>query len=213
MFKFKWFIIYVRNGFRWKIFRLKLESVDFKSVDFKRLNLYVRNGFRWKIFRLKLGYLLIGKWCDYPPSGGGCFLIVYVYDTIYGVDTLCYIYYCVNMIRLLRVLFVRYWTYIGVFIYVQFTVCARGFWNTKYETSKNGFVIETLTKRIFLPKNVVTDKFCGRRHRRVACIFRRFILGIWYITIKWRLTGKNEFLILAKFVTIRRIIKLIMNVI
>ena len=125
-FDFKGSTLYVRNGFRWKIFGSKLESVDFKSVDFKWFIIYVRNGFRWKIFGLKLGYLLIGKWCDYPPPEG-CFLIVYVYDTIYGVDTLCYIYYCVNMIRLLRVLFVRYWTYIGVFIYVQFTVCARGF--------------------------------------------------------------------------------------
>ena len=84
-FDFKWLNLYVRNRFRWKIFRLKLESVDFKSFDFKGSTLYVRNRFRWKIFRLKLEYLLIGKWCDYPPPSGGCFLIVYVYDTIYGV--------------------------------------------------------------------------------------------------------------------------------
>ena len=61
-----------------KIFGSKLESVYFKSFDFKWSNLYVRNGFRWKIFGLKLGYLLIGKWCDYPPDGGGA-LIVYIY--------------------------------------------------------------------------------------------------------------------------------------
>ena len=77
--------------------------------------------------RFKIGIFIDWKVVRLPPPEGGGFLIVYVYDTIYGVDTLCYIYYCVNMIRLLRVLFVRYWTYIGVFIYVQFTVCARGF--------------------------------------------------------------------------------------
>ena len=193
--------------------RFKIGKFWFQKFWFQKVKPIRSEWIPLENIRFKIGIFIDWEVVRLPPSGGGCFLIVYVYDTIYGVDTLCYIYYCVNMIRLLRVLFVRYWTYIGVFIYVQFTVCARGFWNTKYETSKNGFVIETLTKRIFLPKNVVTDKFCGRRHRRVACIFRRFILGIWYITIKWRLTGKNEFLILAKFVTIRRIIKLIMNVI
>ena len=70
---FKWLTLYVRNGFRWKIFGSKLESFDFKSFDFKRLNLYVRNGFRWKILGSKLGYLLIGKWCDYPPPEGDVF--------------------------------------------------------------------------------------------------------------------------------------------
>ena len=42
---------------RSKHFTAKNIRFKFKSVDFKGLTLYVRNGFRWKIFRLKMGYL------------------------------------------------------------------------------------------------------------------------------------------------------------